>query len=95
MIGFPPTLMISNLMKQVKGSSSHLMAHKLKPSQFFKWQAADGAFTVSHRNLDSVANHIRNHPIHHSQKTLIPTFELPSTKNIWRLNKPYRQTLLR
>lgn len=91
--------MISNLMKQVKGSSSHLMAHKLKPSQFFKWQAAYGAFTVSHRDLDSVANYIvnyiRNQPIHHLQKALIPTFELPSTKNIWRLNKPYRQTLLR
>jgi REP element-mobilizing transposase RayT len=74
--GFPPTVNISDLIKQVKGSSSHLVTHKIKPGEFFKWQGSYGAFTVSHDAIDQVANYIRNQAIHHQQKSMIPTWEL-------------------
>ncbi|MEI2582566.1 IS200/IS605 family transposase [Scytonema sp. PRP1] len=73
---FPPTLTISDLIKQIKGSSSHFMTHEVKPGEFFKWQGSYGAFTVSHDAIDKVANYIRNQPIHHSQKSIISTWEL-------------------
>ena len=73
---FSPTLAVSDLIKQVKGSSSHLVTHEINPGEFFKWQGSYGAFSVSHDNLDQVANYIRNQPIHHRQKSIIPTWEL-------------------
>ena len=74
--GFTPTLTVSNLIKQIKGSSSHLITHEIKPDEFFKWQGSYGAFTVSHEMLDKVANYIRNQEIHHRQKSIIPTWEI-------------------
>jgi REP element-mobilizing transposase RayT len=76
LIGFPPTITISNLMKQIKGSSSHFINHEIKPNQFFKWQGSYAAFTVSHESIDTVANYIRNQKDRHRQKSLIPTWEL-------------------
>ncbi|MEC4982520.1 MAG: IS200/IS605 family transposase [Oscillatoria sp. PMC 1068.18] len=73
---FPPTLTISELMNKVKGSSSHLVTHKLKPNEFFKWQGGYGAFTVSKYNIDQVANYIRNQELHHQQKSLVSEWEI-------------------
>ncbi|QSJ17851.1 IS200/IS605 family transposase [Nostoc sp. UHCC 0702] len=72
---FPPTLSISDLIKQIKGSSSHFITHEVKPSEFFKWQGSYGAFTVSHDAIDNVAHYIRNQAIHHSQKSIITAWE--------------------
>jgi len=77
--GFPPTLTVSDLIKQIKGSSSHLINHEVKPDQFFKWQGSYGAFTVSSDAIDNVANYIRNQATHHRHKSIIPTWELTPT----------------
>ena len=74
--GLPPTLSVSNLIKNIKGSSSHLVTHDIKPGEFFKWQGSYGAFTVSYDGIDKVASYIRNQAIHHQQKSTIPTWEL-------------------
>jgi putative transposase len=58
--GFTSTVTISELMKQVKGSSSHFINHEIKPDNFFKWQGAYGAFTVSHNSLDPLVHYIKN-----------------------------------
>ena len=42
-----PAVSVSDLVKQVKGGSSHLVTHVLRIDHFFKWQGAYGAFTVS------------------------------------------------
>jgi putative transposase len=77
LIGFPPTLLLSDLIKQVKGSSAHLITHQIRSKEFFKWQGGYGAFTVSHRDIEQIASYIHNQPSNHSQKTLISTWELP------------------
>jgi putative transposase len=74
LVGFPPTLAVSELVKKVKGTSSHLV--NSKNDDFFKWQGAYGAFTVSQRSLDKVADYIRNQEMHHHQKTSISIYEL-------------------
>jgi REP element-mobilizing transposase RayT len=74
--GFPSTLAVADLIKQIKGSSSHLISHEIKPGEFFKWQGSYAAFTVSNDNLDKVADYIRNQAIHHHQKSIISTWEL-------------------
>ena len=74
--GFPPTIDISYLIKQVKGSSSHFITHEIQPDKFFKWQGSYGAFTVSHGEIDRVSNYIRNQKQHHSQKNIITQWEL-------------------
>ncbi|WP_017716235.1 IS200/IS605 family transposase [Kamptonema formosum] len=79
LIGFPPTLAISDIIKQIKGSTSHLITHEIKPRQFFKWQGSYGAFTVSEGAIDSVANYIRNQATHHRQQSIIPVWELTPT----------------
>lgn len=76
LVGFPPALSISDLMKNIKGSSSHFVTHEIKPGEFFKWQGSYGAFTVSHDGIDKVADYIRNQGSHHQQKSIIPTWEL-------------------
>jgi len=73
---FPPSLTISELIQKAKGSSSHLITHEIKPHEFFKWQGGYGAFTVSHNDIEQVANYIRNQSTHHSQKALIPDWEI-------------------
>ncbi|MDV2995071.1 MAG: hypothetical protein N4J56_004725 [Chroococcidiopsis sp. SAG 2025] len=77
--GFPPTVNISELIKQIKGSSSHFITHEIKPNEFFKWQGSYGAFTVSYSKIDRVTNYIRNQTEHHLQKSIIPSWELSTT----------------
>ncbi|MGB3266829.1 MAG: IS200/IS605 family transposase [Microcoleus sp.] len=75
LIGFPSTLTVAEIIKEVKGSSSHLVTHQLKPGVFFKWQGSYGAFTVSRDAIDPVAKYIRNQAVHHRQKSIIPEWE--------------------
>jgi len=72
---FPTTLAVATLLKEVKGSSSHLMAHEVTPNEFFKWQGAYGAFTVSKDAVKSVAAYISNQKAHHAAKSLIDDWE--------------------
>jgi putative transposase len=74
--GFRSTVTISELMKQVKGSSSHFINHEIKPDNFFKWQGAYGAFTVSHNSLDPLVHYIKNQEQHHRQKSLVLDWEI-------------------
>ncbi|MHC5721915.1 MAG: IS200/IS605 family transposase, partial [Nostoc sp.] len=63
--GFPPTISVCELAKQIKGSSSHFITHEIQPGEFFKWQGSYGAFTVSYDAIDNIANYIRNQATHH------------------------------
>ncbi|MGQ4649067.1 IS200/IS605 family transposase [Lyngbya aestuarii] len=76
--GIPPTLSVSELIKNVKGSSSHLITHKIKPDEFFKWQGSYGAFTVSHNDICGVANYVKNQAFHHQSKSICSDWELPT-----------------
>ena len=80
--GFSTNVTISNLVKQVKGSSSHYVNHSLQPDAFFKWQGSYAAFTVSHQDLTVVATYIQNQAAHHQQQTTIPNWEIPTKSQL-------------
>jgi len=65
-----PTVAVSDLVKGVKGSSSHLVTHEIAPGEFFKWQGSYGAFSVDKRSVDIVRSCIDNQKLHHSQQDM-------------------------
>jgi putative transposase len=62
-------------MKDLKGSSSHLMNHKLALDETFKWQGGYGVFSVSVKDLPKVRSYIVNQKKHHSDSNLENTWE--------------------
>jgi putative transposase len=77
LVGFPANVAISDLVKQVKGSSSHCMTSQIQPNEFFKWQGSYAAFTVNYEDLDHIAAYIHSQVTHHQQQTLNAAWELP------------------
>jgi putative transposase len=71
----PPTICISDLVKEVKGSSSHLVTHKITPGEFFKWQGAYRAFTIRKEDVPRVKMYIQNQKQHHAEDRLLLEWE--------------------
>ena len=69
------TVAVADLIKGVKGASSHLIAQKIAPEDFFKWQGAYGAFTVSKDGVPAVKAYIENQKEHHQQNDLWSEWE--------------------
>ncbi len=72
---FAPTISIADLVKQVKGSSSHFVNEALRPAVHFKWQGSYGAFTVSEVGLEACIRYIQRQKEHHARGTLLAPFE--------------------
>jgi len=69
LISCKPTVMLSDLVKEIKEhSTKYINQQNLAPSKF-SWQVGFGAFTVSYRNVDNVVNYIKNQEQHHTKKT--------------------------
>jgi REP element-mobilizing transposase RayT len=63
----PATLAVAELVGKVKGTSSHLATHEvLRGGEFFTWQDAYGAVSVSPRHLPTVADYIARQREHHA-----------------------------
>jgi putative transposase len=76
--GFPANVAISELVKQIKGSSSHCVMNQIQPNKFFKWQGSYAAFSVNHQDLHAITTYIQNQTTHHQQQTLILNWEIPT-----------------
>jgi REP element-mobilizing transposase RayT len=72
---FPTTIAIATLAKEVKGASSHLVTHEIKPGSFFKWQGAYGAFTLRKNDVSQVQTYIQNQKQHHANGLLNEEWE--------------------
>ncbi|HWA04914.1 MAG TPA: IS200/IS605 family transposase [Ignavibacteria bacterium] len=69
LIGLKPDIAISDLVREVKKSSTNFIKEE-KLTQFnFNWQSGFGAFSVSHSQLDKVINYIINQKEHHMKRT--------------------------
>ena len=73
---FPPALCIADLLKQIKGASSHLITHRITGGESFKWQGAYAAFTVSERELPRIRAYVRNQKEHHRSGALLDEYEI-------------------
>jgi REP element-mobilizing transposase RayT len=70
-----PSISVADLVKQIKGSTSHLITHKIDPESFFKWQGAYRAFTVSKSGVNKVRHYILNQKEHHQTGSWIAEWE--------------------
>jgi REP element-mobilizing transposase RayT len=75
LVRFASTITVSQLIGEMKGSSSHAMTHAVTPGTFFKWQGSYGAFTISKRSVPQVRAYILNQKIHHADQTILPELE--------------------
>lgn len=66
LVGFNPSISISDLIRDIKRSSTLYINSERVISGKFGWQEGYGAFTVGHRELDKVYKYILNQKEHHS-----------------------------
>ena len=76
LVGFPPTIAISDLVRDIKRSSSLFINERKKSYLKFRWQEGFGAFTVGYRELDKVYNYILRQQEHHLVKSFKDEFIL-------------------
>lgn len=69
LIGMRPTQSLSDLMQDIKGSSSKCINQKGFLKSKFSWQEGYGAFSYIKSHVDRVIDYIRNQEEHHRVKT--------------------------
>ena len=69
LIGLKPAMALSDLIREIKTSSSKFISEKGWIKGNFNWQEGYGAFSYAHSQLDSVIAYIQNQEIHHQTKT--------------------------
>lgn len=69
------TVSLATLVREVKGSSSHLAARIGTPEAFFKWQGSYSVFSVSPEILPRVITYVGNQKEHHRLQTLQSEWE--------------------
>jgi putative transposase len=67
-IGFGPTLTISDLIRDVKASSSGFIKEK-GWCKTFQWQEGYGAFTYGQSQVKDVIQYVLNQEAHHRKRT--------------------------
>jgi len=75
LVSFPTTISIADLVKQVKGVSSHFINETLQPETQFKWQGHYGAFSVSRWDVDKIVEYIKRQKEHHAANDLLDELE--------------------
>jgi REP element-mobilizing transposase RayT len=63
-----PQKTISDIVKQIKGSSSHFINRQELILEKFAWQTGYAAFSVSESQLDAVYHYVKNQKQHHLKK---------------------------
>ncbi|HLG16900.1 MAG TPA: IS200/IS605 family transposase [Blastocatellia bacterium] len=69
LIDLPTKYSIEEVMKLLKGASSHWTNENRLIPEHFSWGRGYGAFSVSHSMVDAVAKYIANQEEHHRKKT--------------------------
>ena len=62
-----PKKSLSEIIKNIKGSSSHWINQQNLVNYKFSWQIGYGAFSVSESNVESVVKYIQNQKEHHEK----------------------------
>ena len=70
-----PQKAIADIVKQVKGSTSHFINEQDLIKEKFAWQTGYAAYSVSESVLENVFEYIKNQKQHHSKKTFQQEYE--------------------
>ena len=71
-----------DIIKQVKGGSSHWINQQNTLREKFAWQTGYAAYSVSESQLDKVFQYIKNQKLHHAKTTFLKEY-----KNFIELHK--------
>ena len=75
-VSIPPTLTVTDWVKNVKGVSSHEVNNVLaEQAARFRWQSGYGVLTFGTRNLDFVVSYIQKQKQHHANNHLYQLLE--------------------
>jgi len=66
---------IAEVIKQIKGSSSHWVNEQDLISEKFAWQTGYGAYSVSESQLEKVFQYISNQKVHHAKTTFSKEYD--------------------
>ena len=66
---------IADVIKQIKGSSSHWVNEQNIITEKFAWQTGYAAYSVSESQLEKVFKYIRNQKSHHAKNTYLKEFD--------------------
>jgi len=69
LVGLRPDESVSDLVKEIKGSSSHWLNEQPWMRHHFNWQEGFGAFSYSQSQVKDVIAYIRNQEEHHKKVT--------------------------
>ncbi len=75
-IDLPTNLTIEQVVHLLKGSSSHWINQNHLVKGRFAWGRGYGAFSVSHSDVDKVANYIARQEEHHRRRNFAEEFEV-------------------
>lgn len=67
-IGFRPSMLLSDLVRDIKNNSSKFINEQGWIPQKFRWQEGYGAFSYSQSHIKNVYNYILNQEEHHRKK---------------------------
>ena len=76
-----PTVAVSRLVQEMKGSSSHLITHQYAPEGSFRWQGSYAAFSLGENDVPRVRQYIEQQKRHHADATLWQTAELGAVED--------------
>ncbi|WP_420129515.1 IS200/IS605 family transposase [Longimicrobium sp.] len=79
LVRIPTTITVADLVKQVKGSSSHMLGQRMRVA--FRWQGKYGAFSLSTSHVERIRGYVLNQEQHHADGTSYPLLELPSDED--------------
>ena len=69
LVSIKPTILISELVRDIKANSSKWINENHYIIGKFQWQDGFGAFSYSQSHLDNVIAYINNQELHHQNKT--------------------------
>jgi len=71
----PPSVAVSDLVKNWKGGSSHLINER-SGTRLFRWQPQFSVFSFDEGRLPRVIEYVQNQREHHARNTLRPKLEI-------------------
>jgi REP element-mobilizing transposase RayT len=74
LLGMRPTQSLSDLMQDIKGSSSKWINERRFTKTRFEWQPGYGAFSYSKSELQNVIDYIKNQENHHRKKSFMEEY---------------------
>ena len=69
LVGLHPAISVSDMLRDVKSSSSKFINEQRMVAGLFRWQDGFASFTYSRSQIDRVIKYILIQPVHHKRET--------------------------